>query len=98
MQTLMQLFPPAIQNPHKVENIHWGLPCVSIEDEPRFAYRGMMLDVCRYFMDVDFIKKQLDLMAMFKMNYFHWHLTDDHLWTIEVKKYPFADRGRLRSS
>lgn len=97
MQTLMQLLPPAIQNSHKVEDTRWSLPCVSVEDEPRFAYRGMMLDVCRYFMDVDFIKKQLDLMAMFKMNYFHWHLTDDHLWTIEVKKYPLlTEIGSVR--
>ena len=56
-----------------------------------------MLDVCRHFLDVDFVKKQLDIMAMFKMNYFHWHLTDDHLWTIEIKKYPLlTEIGSIR--
>lgn len=97
MQTVMQLLPSDIVSPAKKKNIRWNIPCVSIQDEPRFPYRGMMLDVCRYFFDVDFIKKQLDLMAMFKMNYFHWHLTDDHLWTIEIKKYPLlTEIGSIR--
>ena len=64
------------------------MPCVEIEDEPAYSYRGMMLDVSRHFHDVAFVKKQLDIMAMFKLNRFHWHLTNDHLWTIEIKKYP----------
>jgi len=59
-----------------------------IEDEPRFNYRGMMLDVSRHFMPVEFIKKYIDIIAMHKMNKFHWHLTDDQGWRIEIKKYP----------
>lgn len=97
MQTVMQLLPPEIEEAVAVDNVAWTLPCVSVKDEPRFAYRGMMLDVCRHFLDVDFVKKQLDIMAMFKMNYFHWHLTDDHLWTIEIKKYPLlTEIGSIR--
>jgi hexosaminidase len=65
-----------------------NLPCVQITDYPRFAYRGMMLDVCRHFFSVEFIKKYLDLMAAYKLNNFHWHLTDDQGWRIEIKKYP----------
>lgn len=97
MQTVMQLLPPEIESERLLEDFKWSLPCVSINDEPRFGYRGMMLDVCRHFLDVDFVKKQLDVMAMLKMNYFHWHLTDDHLWTIEVKKYPrLTEVGSIR--
>ena len=59
-----------------------------IEDSPRFQYRGMMLDVSRHFMPISFIKKFIDIIAMHKMNTFHWHLTDDQGWRIEIKKYP----------
>ena len=64
------------------------LQCAVIKDNPRFAYRGMHLDVARHFFDVNFIKKYLDVMAAYKLNYFHWHLTDDQGWRIEIKKYP----------
>ncbi len=64
------------------------LPCVQIEDYPRFGYRGLMLDVCRHFFSVEFVKKSIDLMAYYKLNNFHWHLTDDQGWRIEIKKYP----------
>ena len=64
------------------------LPAVSITDAPRFAYRGMMLDCARHFFSVSFVKKFLDMMAMHNMNVFHWHLTDDQGWRIEIKKYP----------
>lgn len=60
----------------------------AIADEPRYAYRGLHLDVCRHYFPLDFIKKYLDLMAMYKLNNFHWHLTDDQGWRIEIKKYP----------
>ncbi|UCG88976.1 MAG: family 20 glycosylhydrolase [Gemmatimonadota bacterium] len=66
----------------------WFIPAVEIEDSPRFTYRGMHLDVGRHFMPVDFIKRYIDLMAMYKMNTFHWHLTEDQGWRIEIKKYP----------
>ena len=64
------------------------LPAVTIADSPRFPYRGMHLDVSRHFYDKEFVKKQLDAMAYFKMNRFHWHLTDGAGWRIEIKKYP----------
>lgn len=88
MQTVMQLLPAEIESPTVVKGIDWKIPAVTIKDEPRFKYRGMHLDVCRHFVDVDFIKKQLDVLAMFKINKFHWHLTEDQGWRIEIKKYP----------
>ena len=66
----------------------WTTSVVSIEDSPRFSYRGLHLDVGRHFFPVDFIKRYIDLMALYKMNTFHWHLTDDQGWRIEIKKYP----------
>jgi hexosaminidase len=66
----------------------WEVPAVTIEDAPRFSYRGMHLDVGRHFFPVSFIKRYIDLMAMYKMNTFHWHLTEDQGWRIEIKKYP----------
>lgn len=64
------------------------IPFVKILDEPRYQYRGMHLDVCRHFFSVDFIKKYIDLMGTYKMNTFHWHLTEDQGWRIEIKKHP----------
>ena len=78
IQTLIQL---TEQNPGK-------LPFIEIEDSPRFAYRGMHFDVSRHFFSLDFLKKQIDMMAHYKLNYFHWHLTDGPGWRIEIKQYP----------
>ena len=64
------------------------MPFVSIEDQPRFPWRGAMLDVCRHFRDVDYVKRFIDTLAAHKLNVFHWHLTDDQGWRIEIKKYP----------
>lgn len=64
------------------------IPCVHIVDYPRYNYRGMHLDVVRHFFPKEFVKKYIDYIAMYKMNYFHWHLTDDQGWRIEIKKYP----------
>jgi hexosaminidase len=80
-QTLLQLL-------SKTSEGGWQIPCVEIEDYPRFRWRGMHLDVCRHFMPAEFVKKYIDLLAMHKMNTFHWHLTDDQGWRIEIKKYP----------
>ncbi len=88
MQTVMQLLPAEIESSQQVKNIAWEIPAISIKDEPRFGYRGQMLDVCRHFSDVNYIKKHLDILAMYKINKFHWHLTDDQGWRIEIKKYP----------
>jgi len=83
MQTLIQLLP--LPDP-KIQKV--TLPTVTIEDYPRFSYRGLHLDVGRHFMPVDFVKKYIDYIALHKMNYFHWHLTEDQGWRIEIKKYP----------
>lgn len=88
LQSFMQLLPAEIESPEKVNGIAWTAQSVSITDEPRFGYRGLMIDPCRHFMTVDEIKKQLDVMALFKMNRMHWHLTEDQGWRIEIKKYP----------
>lgn len=88
MQTVLQLLPAEIESPQPINYIAWKMPNVSIKDEPRFPYRGRHLDICRHFADVDFIKKQLDVLAMFKINKLHWHLTEDQGWRIEIKKYP----------
>lgn len=87
-QTLRQLLPPQIFRQAAVDGVKWTVPCVRIEDYPRFWWRGAMLDSCRYFMPKEFIKKFIDLLALHKMNSFHWHLTEDQGWRIEIKKYP----------
>jgi len=83
-QTLIQIINSSSKKSVNIISI----PTCTIEDEPRFNWRGMHLDVSRHFFDVDFIKKYLDIMAMHKLNVFHWHLTDDQGWRIEIKKYP----------
>ena len=88
MQSFMQLLPAEIESPSVVKNVPWVAQAVDITDEPKFEYRGLMIDPCRHFMTVDDIKKQLDVMALFKMNRMHWHLTEDQGWRIEIKKYP----------
>lgn len=91
IQTLRQLFPAAIEHEKPSmapRNQDWKIPAVEITDYPRFEYRGMHLDVARHFFPVEFIKKYIDLLAMHKMNRFHWHLTEDQGWRIEIKKYP----------
>ena len=98
MQTLLQLLPPAIFEEAPRHDFAWKIPCVHIEDQPRFGWRGAMLDVSRHFMPVEFVKKFLDLMALHKLNVFHWHLTDDQGWRIEIKKYPrLTEAGAWRS-
>ncbi|GAC1443706.1 MAG: hypothetical protein NVSMB63_12710 [Sediminibacterium sp.] len=81
IQTLIQLLPF-----EKVKKLN--IPYLKVEDRPRFAYRGMHLDVGRHFFPVSYIKKYIDFIAMYKMNTFHWHLTEDQGWRIEIRKYP----------
>lgn len=88
MRTMMQLLPPAIENRTRQPGISWKLPCVDIIDFPRFAWRGLMLDVSRHFFPKEFIMKYIDQMARYKLNVFHWHLTDDQGWRIEIKQLP----------
>ncbi|RXJ50741.1 glycoside hydrolase family 20 protein [Gelidibacter gilvus] len=87
VQSLRQLLPTDFENgTFYQEKI--SIPCVTIKDSPQFKHRGMHLDVGRHFFSVDFIKKYIDALAMLKMNTFHWHLTEDQGWRIEIKKYP----------
>ncbi|MGQ8337124.1 family 20 glycosylhydrolase [Sunxiuqinia sp. A32] len=81
IQSFLQLIPVNIQDDIPI-------PIVEIKDEPRFPWRGLHLDVCRHFYPVDYVKKVIDMAAMHKINVFHWHLTDDQGWRIEIKKYP----------
>jgi hexosaminidase len=88
VQTLRQLLPAEIESPVVKPGIAWNIPAVEIKDQPRFAWRGMMLDCVRHFFPVSHIKNLLDIIAAKKMNHFHWHLIDDQGWRIEIKKYP----------
>jgi len=88
VQTLLQMFPPEVMSPKLITPFKWRAGCAEIYDMPRYSYRGMHLDVSRHFFPKDFIKRYIDLIAMFRMNTFHWHLADDQGWRIEIKKYP----------
>ncbi|HVU08523.1 MAG TPA: beta-N-acetylhexosaminidase [Verrucomicrobiae bacterium] len=88
VQTLLQLLPPEIFSTNAVTNVDWMMPCVQIKDQPRFKWRGLMLDVSRHFFTKEEIEQLLDAMVTLKMNVFHWHLTDDQGWRIEIEKYP----------
>ncbi len=88
VQTLRQLLPPAIYSQQRRPGVSWTLPCVRIEDRPRFAWRGALIDVARHFMPKETILKFIDLLALHKMNSLQLHLTDDQGWRIEIKRYP----------
>ena len=96
VQTLKQIIPvQAYETPLDLERV--SLPTMKIDDAPHFPYRGFMLDCSRHFWDVETIKEVLDILAMHKMNRFHWHLTEDQGWRIEIKKYPLlTEIGSLR--
>ncbi len=87
-QSLLQLLPPDVFSHEPVTRRAWAIPCVEIQDSPRFAWRGFMLDVSRHFFNKSEVEHLLDAMALHKLNVFHWHLTDDQGWRIEIKKYP----------
>ena len=99
-QTLKQLMPRNVMAGVPDKNVkEWSVPAVFIEDEPRFGWRGFMLDEGRHFYGKEEIKKILDVMAAYKMNRFHWHLTEDQGWRIEIKKYPkLTEVGAWRDS
>lgn len=88
MQTIRQLLPQAVLSGGAVLGVDWTLPAVSISDSPAFGWRGLHLDVCRHMFPLAFIKKFIDLLAFYKYNVFHWHLTEDQGWRIEIKKHP----------
>jgi hexosaminidase len=87
VQTLIQLFPAEIES-KTVQQVNWQLPVATILDYPRFAWRGIMLDVSRHFFTKEYVKEYLDQIARYKYNIFHWHLTDDNGWRIEIKSLP----------
>ena len=86
IQCFRQLLPNAFHSGQR--SYEWHLPSVTITDAPRFSWRGMLLDCCRHFMEKDFVKRYIDLLAFHRMNTLHWHLTEDQGWRIEIEKYP----------
>jgi hexosaminidase len=88
LQTVRQLLPAAVFREARVDSVAWTMPAVRIVDRPRFPWRGAHLDVGRHFQPKEFVKKYIDLLALQKMNTFHWHLTEDQGWRLEIRKYP----------
>ncbi|MCE5217737.1 beta-N-acetylhexosaminidase [bacterium] len=96
-QTLRQLLPPEVFANTKQTGPEWMVPASRIVDKPSYAWRGLMLDVGRHYMPVEFVKKTIDLLALHKMNVLHWHLTEDQGWRLEIKKYPrLTEVGSVR--
>ncbi len=88
LQTLRLALPAAIESFSPVEGVEWMIPAMHVVDSPRFAYRGLMLDVSRYFIPKENVLQIIDCMAMLKLNKLHLHLTDDNGWRLEIKRYP----------
>ncbi|NLU96182.1 beta-N-acetylhexosaminidase [Chitinophaga sp. Ak27] len=88
MQSLLQLLPKEVEGHELAAHQRWTIPCVKITDYPRFGWRGLMLDVSRHYFPKEAVKKYIDQLARYKMNVFHWHLTDDQGWRIEIKSLP----------
>jgi hexosaminidase len=88
IQTLVQLLPPDIESKDKVAGVVWSIPAVDITDYPRFGWRGLMLDVSRHYFPKQVVEDYIDEMAKYKYNVFHWHLSDDNGWRIEIKSLP----------
>jgi hexosaminidase len=88
VQTMRQIMPTELESPSIVERLVLTIPACEIKDEPRFGYRGMHLDVGRHMFPIAYIKRYIDMIALHKMNRFHWHLTEDQGWRIEISKYP----------
>lgn len=97
ISTVRQLLPAAIESRQVVPGKVWEIPSVSVQDEPRYGWRGVLLDVSRHFFDKEEVKELLDLMALYKLNKFQWHLTDDPGWRVEIRKYPLlTEKGAWR--
>lgn len=97
IQSLRQMLPAAIESKTRVEGTAWTIPAVEITDHATFGWRGIELDVSRHFYTTDEVKELLDLMALYKLNKFHWHLTDDQGWRVEIKRYPLlTEKGAWR--
>lgn len=87
-QSLRQLLPPELEGEERAKNVSWTVPAATVNDSPRFGYRGVMIDVARYFMPKKDLLRLIDCIAMLKLNTLHLHLTDDNGWRIEIKKHP----------
>ena len=99
VQTIRQMLPAAIERNRLAGDATIAVPCAVIEDEPRYPFRGMMLDVARHFADASAVRRYIDLLAYHKINHFHWHLTNDQGWRIEIDKYPnLTQKGAWRDS
>jgi len=97
VQTIRQLMPVEVESPSIIEGLVLSVPACEIKDEPGFGYRGMHLDVGRHMFPIAYIKRYIDMIALHKMNKFHWHLTEDQGWRIEIKKYPkLTETGAFR--
>jgi hexosaminidase len=88
VQSFLQLLPPQIYSPRVVPGIAWAAPCVYVQDQPAFSWRGVMLDPARHFISKQETKQTLDAMAIHKLNTLHWHLVDDQAWRLEITNYP----------
>ena len=88
LQSIRQLLPSAIESEQVTENVDWTVPALTITDQPRFGYRGLLVDVARFFLPKENLLRIIDCMAMLKLNKLHLHLVDDNGWRIEIKKYP----------
>lgn len=97
IQTIKQMLPVEVFGKAAAADKEWTLPCVKINDAPRFGYRGLHMDVSRHFFDMDEVKRYLDIMEVHKLNTLHWHITDDQGWRLEIKKYPrLTEVGAVR--
>ena len=98
LQTVRQLLPPEVFREARVDSVPWIIPAIRVVDRPRFSWRGAHLDVGRHFMPKEFVKKYIDLLALHKLNSFHWHLTEDQGWRLQIRKYPrLTDVGAWRT-
>lgn len=88
IQTLLQLLPPSVEGKQKADRAEWIIPGIQVKDYPRFEWRGLMVDVSRHFFPKEVIKSYIDQMAKYKFNTFHFHLTDNHGWRVEIKSLP----------
>lgn len=99
LQTLKQLMPVSVYGEERDSTSEWALPLVEIEDAPLLRHRGFMLDIARHYFDMDEVKKLLDVASVYKLNRFHWHLTDDQGWRVEIPEWPkLTTVGAIRSS
>ena len=97
IQTMKQMLPTEVFGKTAVPEADWTMPCATINDAPRFGYRGLHLDEARHFFGMDAVKRYIDIMEVHKLNTLHWHLTDDQGWRIEIKKYPkLTEVGSIR--